>query len=65
MRPVYVTTTAESILECNWKILNKRNGQKCCVKVEPTRFSIMPGVPAICQLTICAHTYNDVQEKLM
>lgn len=64
-RKVSVSTSGQFNLHCTWKVFNKRNGQKCCVKVKPVQFILQPNRDKICELTICAHTCANIQEKLM
>lgn len=65
VKQIRISTNGEFSLRCKWKVFNKRNGATCCVKINPVEFVLQPGVISVCKVVICAHTYDNIQEKLL
>lgn len=64
-KEIKISTNGEFNLRCKWKVFNKRNGETCCVKMNPVEFLLKPNLPVVCEVTICAHTYDNIREKLL
>lgn len=64
-KSITISTNGAFSLQCKWKIFNKRNGERCCVKMKPVEFILEAHESFVCEMTICPHTYANIQEKLL